>query len=244
MKKRLWRWGLGLALMSVVLFIALLFSMDALLKSFFQNRLRKEIGLEVKIEKLHAGVLSPTLAIHNMKILNGAEFDGSPLLDVPEITLDYAPKEALSGKLHLRHLTFQLAEAHIVKNKAGKMNVDFAEDSEPASTSTAAKAKAGFEFTGIDQLNITLGKIVYSDQLEPANDQEFDLGVKNEIVTNIKSESDLADWLMTYLVKKGVNRIGEQSVGGGKVPRPKRSRREKKPAATDIVPRTAGATNN
>ena len=244
MKKRLWRWGLRVALVSVVVCVALLVFKDALLKSFFQNRLRKEIGLEVRIEKLHAGVLSPTLAIQNLKILNGAEFGGSSLLDIPEITLEYVLAEALSGKLHLTRLRFHLAEAHLVKSKSGKMNVDWAEDIDPASTPTSAKPKTGFEFKGIDQMNVTLGKVFYSDQQDSTNDQEFDLSVKNEVVTNITSEADLTNWLMTYLVKKGVNRIGEQSVGGGKIPRPTRSRRAKKPAATVIVPRAAGATNH
>ena len=244
MMKRLWRWARRAALIGVVLCVALLLAKDTVLKSLFQSRLRKEIGLEVQIERLHAGLLTPTMDIQNLKVLNAAEFGGAPLLDIPEINLEYVASEALSGKVHLKRLRLDLARVNLVKNKAGKMNIEWAEDSPSASAAAPANPKTGFEFGGIDQMNITLGKIVYSDERDPANSQEFDLGIKNEVVSNLKSESDLTDWLMTCLVNKGVNRIGEASVSGGKPARIKRSRRVKKAAPNVSVPQTAGATNN
>ena len=238
MKKRLWRWGLCAALICVALCATLALLKDSLAKSYFQRRLKQEIGLEVSVENLHLGLLSPTMTLRNLKILNSEDFGGSPLLDIPEVKLEYAPGELLSGTMHFRQLRFELAGIHVVKNKSGKMNVAWAEENDPASELNSVQRKAGLEFKGIDQLNLTLGKIVYSDLQNPANNQEYDLGVKNEVVTNIKSESDFTDWLMSYLVKKGVDRIGEKPVRVGRQDRPKRSRREKKPTAV-IVPGAA-----
>jgi uncharacterized protein involved in outer membrane biogenesis len=243
MKKRLWRWGLCAALICVALCATLVLLKDSLAKSYFQRRLRQEIGLEVIVENLHLGLLSPTMTLHNLKILNTADFGGLPLLDIPEVKLEYARGELLSGTLHLRQLRFELAQIHVVKNKAGKMNVAWAEENDPANEPNSVQRKAGFEFKGIDQLDLTLGKIIYSDLKDPANNQEYDLGVKNEVLTNIKSESDFTDWLMSYLVKRGVDRIGEKSVRAGRPDRAKRSRREKKPAAV-IVPGASNATND
>ncbi len=233
MKKRLLRWAARATLVGVALCVMLALLKDRLAKNFFQRRLRQEIGLEVSVEHLHLGLGSPTVALHNLKVVNSAEFGGSTLMDIPEVDLEYAPAQLFSGTVRLKHLRFHLAEVHIVRNTAGKLNVDWAEESETPTTPSPDRNKTRFRLTGIDQLTFTLGRVVYSDLQEPANSRVFELGVTNEVLTHVESEADFTNWLLTYLVHRGVDPLQKTSKGAVTPVRRKHSRRATNaPAAT------------
>jgi uncharacterized protein involved in outer membrane biogenesis len=199
--KRLFRWAIRAAAVCAILCIVLVFLKDALLKLYFEQRIGKETGMKAKIGRFHWGLTSHAIAIENLTLYNAPEFGGEPFLHFPELRLEFVRSDLVSGRLHLKDLRVRLAQVRLVKNKAGKTNVTFEEEEDLPKAAMKNKPKPLFEFAGIDRLQLTVGKIVYTDLLNPANNAEYDLGVRDEIITDIKSESDLTNWVFNYLVK-------------------------------------------
>ena len=53
-----------------------------------------------------------------------------------------------------------------------------------------------FPFTGIDVLNLTLGKARYVDLKEAANNREFNLNIQDQVFRNVKSGADVSGILL------------------------------------------------
>ncbi len=204
--KFLFRWAFRLLVLLIVLVVALVLLKDTLVKSLAENRIQAETGLEVRMGKFEVGLMTPTLTIENFVLYNTAEFGGSPFIDLPEIHVEYDRQDLALQKLHLKLVRFHLRELNIVENQQGQTNLAAIFDRLQSSQSEKKKeAKdAGLEFDGIDTLNLSLGKIRYSNLKWPQKSKEFDLDVRNEIVTHVKSQDDLVEAVFRILLRKGV----------------------------------------
>jgi uncharacterized protein involved in outer membrane biogenesis len=153
--------------------------------------MRAGTGLETRIGQIDVGLLSPTITIENFKLYNTPEFGGSVFIDMPELHLEYDPAGIRSGKLHFKLVRLDLAEIALVQDKKGRSNV---QDLERRSREVSRHKKSSGEelrFTGIDTLNLSLGKFRLSN-LASGRDQEINFGIKNQISHNVKSDADLA----------------------------------------------------
>ncbi len=202
----LFRWAFRLFLVAVVLVVALVLLKDTLIKSFTERQLRAQTGLDAKIDRLEAGLLSPTLTIENFKLYNTAEFGGSPLVDVPELPLEWSPAALVTGKLHFKLVRVHLNELNIVASKDGRTNiVGFVSELEKLSSTNANnRVKRGLEFAGIDVLNLTLDRMKYSNLKQPGKTLEVEFGLKNEVLTNVKTLPDLSTLVLNILFQRGI----------------------------------------
>lgn len=208
----LFRWAFRLFLVIVILVVALVLLKDTLLKSYLESRVRAETGMDVKIGKLEVGLFSPTLTIEDFKLYNAAEFGGSPLLDVPEFHLECDAAALASQRLRAKLVRAHVRELNIVESQTGRTNVNnwMAGLEQLASENGPGKTINGTQFAGIDTLNLTLGKIKYSSLKRPGKFSEVDLGLKNQIFTNVQSFADLYSLLVKILFQKGIS-ISSQS---------------------------------
>jgi hypothetical protein len=69
-----------------------------------------------------------------------------------------------------------------------------------------------FKFEQIDTLNLSLGKLRYTDLSNPANNRAVDLSVQREVFTNIRSQNDLYGMAMLLLIRCGPG-LQEQILG-------------------------------
>ena len=53
------------------------------------------------------------------------------------------------------------------------------------------KNQSGFNFTGIDMLNVSIGKVKYIDLRNPQNSREQTIGIDELVIPNVKSLADL-----------------------------------------------------
>jgi uncharacterized protein involved in outer membrane biogenesis len=186
----------------IVLLVALVLLKDTLIKSLAERRIRSETGLDVRIGKFEVGLLTPTVTIENFKLYNNPEFGGSMFIDLPELHLEYDLTPMTSGQLHLKLLRLNLTEINLVENKDGS-NLELLQHKleENPQGSPEQKNKRKIEFTGIDTLNLTIGKVNYANLKEPGKNWSRNLGLKNEVVKNVKSEADLAGVVLKSLVR-------------------------------------------
>ncbi len=205
--KFLLKWAFRLFLLLLVLLAILALSFDAIVTSIAESKLRKQTGLEVRLEKLELRPWSGRGRAEKLIIYNPAEFGGGPMVSIPELFVELDVALLLERKWHLRVLRFNLGELNIVINKEGQSNLDGARR-------TVAKARRGeriaptnapMEFIGLDMLNLTLGKGSVIDWRFSSTPTPFNLGIRNEVVQDIKSMRDMDEKLQPTIKRARLN---------------------------------------
>jgi uncharacterized protein involved in outer membrane biogenesis len=194
--KWLFRLVLAVVALAVVAVVALLLSYNSILRLMVQRQIRAQTGMDAEIGRFHLALFAPTLEIQNLEIHNPPDFGGTPFLDIPEIHVEYDRAALLRHELHLTLLRFDLGELDIVKNQAGKTNIFLTSLKMPAKGASSNaladfKKQSGFDFTGIDMLNVSIGKVKYIDLNNQQNNREQTIGIDNLVIPNVKSQTDL-----------------------------------------------------
>jgi uncharacterized protein involved in outer membrane biogenesis len=182
----------------VVAVIVLLLSYNSILRGAMEDEIRAQTGMDAEIGSLKVALTSPTVEIQNLKIHDSPDFGGTLFLDIPEIHVEYDRAALVRREIHLTLLRFNLGELDIVKNQAGQTNIFL-----PGFKSTAQKSggggnpladfkkQSGYDFTGIDMLNVTIGKVKYIDLQNQQNNREQTIGIDSLVIPNVKSQTDL-----------------------------------------------------
>ena len=89
MFKFIFKWLLRLFVLAVVLAVILFLSFDSILRVVMENRIHAQTGMEAEIGKFHFGLTQPVVEIKNLQLFNSAAFGGTPLLNIPEIHVEY-----------------------------------------------------------------------------------------------------------------------------------------------------------
>jgi len=184
------RWVFYLFIFMVVLGVAAVLLIDTIAKEVVESRLRATTGMDARIEKIEVGLLSPTITIENFKLYNTADFGGSLFIDMPELHLEYDLQAVRSGNLHFKLVRLNLAEVALVQDKKGQMNVQDMNNRSREASRGKKSAADNIKFTGIDTLNLTLGKFRRSN-LASGREEEINFGIKDQISHNVKSEADV-----------------------------------------------------
>jgi hypothetical protein len=207
--KFLFRWAFRLFILLIILVIAGILLLDTIVKEVTEYRIRRETGLDVKIGKMQVGIFNSKVTVENFVIYNSAEFGGSPLIDMPELHVEYDRSALLSRKLHCKLVRFNLARLNLVEDKNGNLNVvqlqkrmqQSSGKTQPASTNKTSQGD--FQFTGIDTLNLTLGKATVLNMKQPRDVVEIKMDLQNQVLTNVQSVQDLGGVGLLIALKNG-----------------------------------------
>jgi uncharacterized protein involved in outer membrane biogenesis len=210
---RLFKWiirmAFGLVALAVIVAVVFLLTYNTILRNTLQHQIQAQTGLDAQIGSLKLALLSPTLRLQNVRISNPPEFGGAPFLNVPEIYIEYDRVALAKKEIHIKLMRIKLAELDIVKNQKGRTNI-FAFLPAPSRGKTAApvtfdlKKQTGCDFRGIDQLNVSIGKVKFIDLANPQNDREQKIGIEDFVMPNVKRPRDLDSlWVMIYLRSNG-----------------------------------------
>ena len=199
--KRIFKWLLGLFLaavaLAIVAVIVLFLSYNSILRAEIERQIRAQTGMDAEIGKFKLSLFSPTVEVRNFKLFNTANFGGTPFLDIPEIHVEYDRAALARRELHFTLVRFNLGELDIVKNQAGQTNIFL-----PGTKLSAPKAsggnsladfkkQSGYDFTGIDMLNVSIGKVKYIDLNNQQNNREQVIGIEEQVIPHVKSQTDL-----------------------------------------------------
>lgn len=211
---RLFKWifriALGLVALIVIVAVIFLLSYNSILRNTLQHQIQAQTGMDAQIGSFKLALLSPTLRLQNVTIANPPEFGGAPFLNFPEIYIEYDRAALAKKEIHIELMRINLAELDIVKNQNGQTNI-FAFAQLPASHGKAAapgkfdfKKQTGYDFQGIDQLNVSIGKVKFIDLANPQNDREQNIGIQDFVMPNVKRSRDLDSlWVRIYLGGNG-----------------------------------------
>jgi len=198
--RRIIKWLFLLLFVAVAVVMGLLLSKDAILKAAVEQQIRSQTGMDVKIEKLSVGLLSPVVTIENLKLYNVPEFGGTPFLDIRELHLEYDREALAQHKLRITLLRINLEELTIVRNGAGKTNVAALGGPQPAKP---PKLTGDVEFTGVAVLNLSLGKIQLLDLKNPRNNRLRNVNLQNQVFQNVNTPGDLLGVLTLLWLRSG-----------------------------------------
>jgi len=198
--KWLFKWIFRLVLLLIALIVALVWFKDAILKALVERQIRVQTGMDVKIGKFSAGILSPVVNIENFKLYNPPEFGGTPFLDIRELHVEY-DRGALAGRrLHFTLLRLNLADLNVVKNDAGHTNLTGVRWKTP---SRGAGRRDELQFPIIDVLNLSVGKARFMDLKNPRHNREYRPNLQNQIFKDVKSADDLNGILFIIWLRSG-----------------------------------------
>jgi uncharacterized protein involved in outer membrane biogenesis len=195
--KWLLRMFIGAVVLVVVTVIVLLLTYNSILRVVMERQIRAQTGMDAEIGSLKIALASPTMEIQNLKIYNPPGFGGTLFLDIPEIHVEYDRTALVRREIHITLLRFNLGELDIVKNQAGRTNIFLPGIKSPDQKSGGGnpladfKKLSGYDFTGIDMLNVSIGKVKYIDLQNQRNDREQTIGIDDCVIPNVKSQADL-----------------------------------------------------
>jgi hypothetical protein len=209
------RWAFRLLIFLLVLGVAGILLLDTIARAITEYRIRSRTGMDVRIGRMEIGLLYPQVTIENLLIYNSGEFGGSPFIEMPELHLEYDRDALFSRKLHCHLVRLNLNQVNVVENRKGRTNIEALEKRAalPAGSPSTGKPAPGprlmgCRFTGIDTLNLTLGKATYMRMKQPAEVEELNMNIRNQVLTNVTSAQDLGGVLVVVLLKNGVNVMG------------------------------------
>jgi len=201
--KFVFRWVFRLLLLAIVLVIGLILLKDNIARSIAEQRIRRNTGFDTKLGKLQLGLVEPRLNLENLVLYNPPEFGGSPLIDAPDIQVDYAPGELARHKVHLKFLRLNIRELNIVES-GGRTNIlDLLHKVVPDAGSTG-ESSGKYSFAGVDMLNLSIGRVRYTDLKHPKRSQDIKLELENHIVRNVRTEEDFANILLKLVFRAGI----------------------------------------
>ena len=214
--KKFLRGAIVLLLILLAAVGGLLLCKDAFLRKFAESRIRQKTGLDAHIGELKLPLGTATIAVRDFRVMNPPGFGTNALIDVPELFVQLDPNEAASGRLRFKEIRFHLKELNVVRAYDKRLNLDVIGEQleEHLDTSLATNAPAltnlaatGLTFGGIDKLQLTLGRLRYTDQAHPLKSRDMRFGVENETVTNLHTAEDVTNWVATFIFRLAMQGI-------------------------------------
>jgi uncharacterized protein involved in outer membrane biogenesis len=206
--KALFRWiirlGVTLLMLLIVLAVVGVLLKDVIAKAVAERNLRDTTGMDAKISKLEIGLGTPIVNLEGLKLYNTADFGGGTFLELPELRMEYVPDAVRDGKLRFKTVRLHLAEVHVVKNKNGRTNIEMMQK-ETRRKSAGTKDKGdqpGIDFGGIETLYLTIGRIRMTDERDPRNNGVIEIGIKDEVGRNLKTEAEVAQWFQMVMLRR------------------------------------------
>ena len=202
--KKFLRWVVGGLAVLVVLLVGVLLARNPILKAITKQGIEESTGLRVEIGELESAFGSASIHIRDLRLYNPMEYGGALMASAPEVLLDIDAEQAAEGRLHFRNLKLNLTELNVVKNLKGRFNLEGVEKKIRERLERRKRKKNQdfeFEYGGIEHMELTLGTVSFTDMARPKRSRSFDLGVKDEVVSDLKTEDDLQRWIGAMLFR-------------------------------------------
>jgi uncharacterized protein involved in outer membrane biogenesis len=212
--KTLFRWAFRLLILLVVLLVAGILLLNTIAREILEYRISNRTGLEAKISSVDIGLLNPRVTVEGLVIYNSPDFGGAPLLDLPEFHVEYDRRALWSGKLHFRLLRLNLAQVSVIEDKNGRLNLQALEKQLSSTGGPVVSAKpssGGYQFAGIDTLNLTVRGATFQSFKNPAANETLNPDLRNQIFLKVNSPAafdGLADFI---LLRSGCNLFAQDN---------------------------------
>ncbi|OIO37679.1 MAG: hypothetical protein AUJ72_04035 [Candidatus Omnitrophica bacterium CG1_02_46_14] len=185
---------LKLAIMTIVLFYGFQFFKNGLTQSILSGAISKGVHSPVHIGGVNLQLISTTIDLKNIQILNPSSFPEKLMLDAPEIYISFDFPGVFKGLAHFKEVKLNLKEIVVVKNSKGELNINALKPAKKDKETQVGKAPT----LQIDKLSLTIGRVVYKDYSQGGDPkiQVFDINIQNRQYTNIQNVPAVVSLIM------------------------------------------------
>ncbi|HEY1169783.1 MAG TPA: hypothetical protein VGH19_00310 [Verrucomicrobiae bacterium] len=208
------KWALRAFIVLVILVIALILLKDRIFQAVVQSRLEKQTGLKVELKSAEFNLRTGMMRFEGLKIFNPTEYGDSSFIHFDDLRVEADRVELKQRKLHFRLLHINMSELTIVEDKQGKLNLQaIKEQLDKKKKESKKPGKPGddgdddvsaMEFGGIDTLHLTLGKVKKISLNYPDKPVDTDLGVKDVVIKDVRTQEDFQNKVLPVLLRGGV----------------------------------------
>lgn len=186
-------------LVFVIAFTVLTTMKNIIIKTSIEKIINVVTGLKLEIGGFNAGIFKNFVDVKNLKLFNPQEFKNSMMLDMPQIYVKYDLPSAIKGKIHLPKVIIDLKEFIVIKNEAGKLNLDSLKvvQAQKEEKNVKEKQKGKLPPIQIDSLRLKIGKVTYKDYSsgQAPSVKEFNINLDEEY-SNITDPYALASLIV------------------------------------------------
>jgi len=152
----------------LIIVVGLFLVKNIIVKSVVEQSVRVVTGLPLHIKSLNLGITSSLIDIKDLQLHNPPGFEEKVMVDIPEIYVDYSLAPLLKGKVDVTDIKLHLKEFIVVKNKDGKVNLDYlkqlqskkGEDQKEGEKKPQEKKSQDIH---IGRLSLKVDRVVYKD---------------------------------------------------------------------------------
>ena len=199
------RWLIRGGVLALLIIAGLVVFRDAILREWLAYRLREVTGLESHVGGVDTDWARTSLTVHNLKVVNSADFGGEPLLLAPELHIELERDALPSRELRFRYVRLRIDDVRSVRNQRGETNFMALlgrVETRAGAIDAAVISPPGLEFTGIETLDLTFGTLHIVDLANPRNSRDIPVGLTNEILHNVRSIADFTPLLLRVLIRE------------------------------------------
>ncbi len=169
------------------------------LKPLVVRNIEVETGLRAELDGFRCSLDLASFELRGLRLFHREDFGGGLLADVPEIAVALDTDLAARGKLHLHQLKLSLTRLNIIKNAAGQVSLQ--EFEKRLRERWQVRNELQWEFAGIDQLELRLRTVSYSDLRSTNAPAALDLAIEEKQTGTLGSQEQFGRWIGGLLLK-------------------------------------------
>lgn len=204
-------------ILALVVAVFVVFSVvkNGLFQMVIGTAISKAARVPVQIGSTSVRLLTSTINLRNIRFQNPRGFRERVMMDIRQVYIDFDPGAIFKGQAHFEQVKLDLKEIVVIKNREGALNVD-AMKPPKGQEQKPTRAKGKDVKLKIDQLYLTVGRVIYKDYSaggEPAI-QTFDIGIENREYRNIEDPAVVVNLIMfEALSRTTLSRLANLDLG-------------------------------
>jgi uncharacterized protein involved in outer membrane biogenesis len=183
-------------------------SRTVFLRSWLERAVTQATGMELQIGRLDNPFLSSEVRLENLVLVDRLPSRPRALLEMPAANGTLDVWSLLQRDVRWLRLKVEIEDLTVVREKDGRINLL----SMLENLNRQTPPTSGFQFGGIDRLDISLVRVKYRDLGRPQDDDEVYLGLRERSFKNVKTGADftrvaaetLADTRVRFFPKLGL----------------------------------------
>lgn len=204
-------------IIAVAVLLLLTVVKDFIIKTAMTTVGSSVVGAKIEVSYFSVGLFTSKVHMRNFKLYNPPGFPNEPMVNMPEIRVDYDVPAFLGGKIHAPLVVFNMKEMNVIKNKEGKLNVDSLKIIEEQKAAADKKQEPQKQQTKpmpirIDLLRLNVERVVFKDYSKGGDQpvvQVYEIDLKNKEFKDIKSVQQM----ITLILIQAMGPTAAQSVG-------------------------------
>jgi hypothetical protein len=197
------RWAIRLLGLLLIGLVAVAVWRNAWLRPMLEDSLRASTGMDAQVGQLRVHLWSPTVRLERVLLYARAEHGGGPWLVLPEVYLEYDFARLLRRELRFKLVRASVLDLLVLESGPGRSSLsELRAALAPAVAQPAAPP--WFRFTGIETLNLSMGRVIVASLQRPGTMRVYPVNIQGALLRDMTSLADLHRQVVRLLASRGV----------------------------------------